>query len=93
MRIHGHGKASELAEQIKPALDLIGHGPTPAIAAKSITRAPVAGALDTAKIAKIVGGRVQDHNRTDEIELKEMGVTINARMSLNTWGCICWDKR
>src|SRR6516225_1188676 len=26
MHIHGHGKAGELADQIKPALDLIGHG-------------------------------------------------------------------
>src|SRR5213082_1349332 len=53
MHVHGHGDAVELANEIKPALDLIGHGaPTPsassgAMAAKST--------LDTAKIAKIVG--------------------------------------
>src|SRR5215467_12280273 len=35
MHIHGHGKANDLAGQIKPAVDLIGHAPSAAIAAKS----------------------------------------------------------
>src|SRR5512138_2995156 len=27
MHVHGHGRAAELAKQVKPAIDLIGHGP------------------------------------------------------------------
>src|SRR5204863_2248568 len=53
MHVHGHGGAVELANEIKPALDLIGHGvPTPS--ASSGTAAPKS-TLDTVKIAKIVG--------------------------------------
>src|SRR5215469_11571511 len=55
MHIHGHGKANDLAGQVKPALDLIGHASSVATAPKSTTTAPATGALDTAKIAKIVG--------------------------------------
>src|SRR5215469_17202441 len=55
MHIHGHGKAIDLAGQIKPALDLIGHAPSGATAPKSTTSVLSAGALDTAKIGKTVG--------------------------------------
>src|SRR5204862_3010724 len=41
MHVHGHGKAVDLASQIKPALDLIGH------AAPVLSAAPQSG-LDTA---------------------------------------------
>src|SRR4029077_1224112 len=37
MHIHGHGKATDLADQIKPAVDLIGHVPIAATAPKSTT--------------------------------------------------------
>src|SRR5437763_797489 len=46
MHVHGHGKAVDLASQIKPALDLIGHA-TPALSA------PAKSGLDTTAIAKI----------------------------------------
>src|SRR5258708_25050254 len=52
MHVHGMGKAADLAKQIKPGLDLIGHGPAAAPAAASSGAAP---GLDTAQIAKIVG--------------------------------------
>jgi Domain of Unknown Function (DUF1259) len=54
MHIHGHGKAVELPNQIKPAIDLIGHtkagqsGDGQKPAAEKPT-------LDTDRIAKIVG--------------------------------------
>src|SRR5437870_13568641 len=48
MHVHGHGKAVDLASQIKPALDLIGH------AAPALSAAPKS-VLDTTAIAKIVG--------------------------------------
>ena len=88
MHVHGYGKAVELAERIKPALDLIGKGqPAPAVST-STTKA----SLGTAQIAKIVGHDGEQNGAVfkitvgrDDIKLKEMGATINSRMGLNTW--------
>jgi hypothetical protein len=88
MHIHGHGKAPDLAEHIKPALALIGKGqPSPATSSSTAKTS-----LDTAQIAKIVG---HDGEQTgavykitvgrDDLKLKEMGALINSRMGLNTW--------
>lgn len=90
MHIHGHGKAAELANQLKPAIDLIGKS-EPASGGQGST-AEKAGTLDTDKIAKIVG-HVGEQNGSvykitigrDDLAVKEMGATINARMGLNTW--------
>src|SRR5216117_1526939 len=50
MHIHGHGKAVDLANQIKPALDLIGHAaPVPATG-NAPASAPAKSTLDTARI-------------------------------------------
>jgi Domain of Unknown Function (DUF1259) len=90
MHVHGHGNAVELANEIKPALDLIGHG-APTQSASSGTTAPK-GTLDTAKIAKIVGHDGEQSGAVykitigrDDLTVKEMGAMINARMGLNTW--------
>ena len=90
MHIHGHGKPAELAEHIKPALDLIGKSAQPASNAAASTAAKTT--LDTAKIAKIVGHDGEQSGAVykitvgrDDIKLKEMGAIINARMGLNTW--------
>ncbi len=91
MHIHGHGKAVDLANQIKPALDLIGHAvPVPATASTSATAAKTT--LDIARIAKIVGHEGEQSGAVYKItvgradlDVKEMGATINARMGLNTW--------
>ena len=88
MHVHGMGKAADLAQHVKPALDLIGHvrpqGPTPVSTDGT--------QIDSAKIAKIVG---HDGEQTgavykitvgrDDLGMKEHGATINARMGLNTW--------
>jgi len=64
MHVHGHGSPAELARRVKPGLDLIGNGASRSAAGVSPPAAP---ALDTAKIAQIVGTqgehwrRVQDH--------------------------------
>ena len=90
MHVHGMGSAMDLARNLKPALDLIGHVgaiPPPAASAK-----PIEGMLDTAKIASIVG-RSGDQTGAvykitvgrDDLSVKEHGATINARMGLNTW--------
>src|SRR5438874_9312580 len=90
MHIHGHVKAVDLASEIKPALDLIGHGaPAPAGSGGS---AAAKSTLDSAKIAKIVGHEGEQNGAVykitigrDDLSVKEMGATINARMGLNTW--------
>src|SRR6266702_2420598 len=73
MHVYGHGKATDLARRVKPGLDLIGHVTPPA----AVPVSSGGTALDTAKLAKIVG--------RDDLGMKEHGATINARMGLNTW--------
>jgi Domain of Unknown Function (DUF1259) len=93
MHVDGHGAAMELARKLKPALDLIGKGtspPTTAAAAPAGTAA--APALDTAKIAQLVGHQGEQSGQVykitvgrDDLKITEMGAPINARMGLNTW--------
>jgi len=91
MHVHGHGKPAELAEHIKPALELIGKS-VPAASGGAPASTPAKTDLDTARIAKIVGHDGEQNGAVykitvgrDDIKLKEMGATINARMGLNTW--------
>jgi hypothetical protein len=92
MHLHGHGKAVDLANQLKPALDLIGlakegeENAAPKPATKQSTT------LDTEQIAKIVGHSGDQTGPVykitlgrDDLNIKDMGATINARMGLNTW--------
>jgi Domain of Unknown Function (DUF1259) len=91
MHIHGHGKAADLANQIKPALDLIGHAATGS-APGSPAGAQAKSSPDTAAIAKIVGHEGEQNGAVykitigrDDLSVKEMGASINSRMGLNTW--------
>jgi hypothetical protein len=89
----GHGKAADLARMAKPALDLIGKGaPQHQSSVSGGSGSVSAGQIDTTKIAKIVGHQGDQSGPVykitigrPDIELKEMGATINARMGLNTW--------
>ncbi len=95
MHVHGRGKPLELAQRVKPALDLIGKagsagGPSANSPAGGSTQQK--NALDTAKIASIVGHQGEQLGSVykitigrDDVMLKEMGANINARMGLNTW--------
>ena len=91
MHIHGHGKAGDLAQHIKPALDLVGKGQSmPASSAPHPANAKTT--LDTAHIAKIVGREGEQTGAVykitigrDDLNLKEMGAVISSRMGLNTW--------
>ncbi len=91
MHVMGHGTAAELAREAKPAVDLIGHAPRPhPLASGSATLEP--GKLDIARIAQIAGHTGEQSGAVykitvgrDDLALKEMGATINARMGLNTW--------
>jgi len=88
MHVHGVGKGADLAQHIKPALDLIGHVKPESPAPASTGGTPI----DTAKLTKIVG---HDGEQTgavykitvgrDDLGMKEHGAIINARMGLNTW--------
>jgi hypothetical protein len=93
MHVHGHGKPGDLARMAKPAVDLIGrvspqHQSTVTGGDSKIS----AGQIDKANIAKIAGHAGEQNGAVykitvgrDDLKLKEMGATINARMGLNTW--------
>jgi hypothetical protein len=93
MHVHGHGKAADLARMAKPALDLIGNGsPQHQSSVAGGVSNVAGGTIDTARIAKMVGHEGEQNGQVykitigrDDINLKEMGAPINARMGLNTW--------
>ena len=93
MHVHGHGKAADLARMAKPAVDLIGHGSGQHQSTVTGGASAVAAAqMDTAAIARIAGHEGEQNGAVykitvgrDDLKLKEMGATINARMGLNTW--------
>ncbi len=89
MHVHGRGKAAELARKLEPAIDWIDdaarkRGAPPAVA--------VEGKLDEARIARILGHAGETNGGVykitigrPDIDLREHGAVINARMGLNTW--------
>jgi hypothetical protein len=91
MHVHGHGKPADLALKMKPAIDLIGKS-TNRPAAPPPAPSTAAPALDSAKIARIVGTQGEQTGAVykitigrDDLKMTEMGAPINARMGLNTW--------
>lgn len=95
MHVHGYGKPAELARKVKPAIELIGKIAPRTTAARrsSANMAPVVpGKLDTAGLDGIIGHPGEQNGPVykftigrDDLELKEMGATINSRMGLNAW--------
>jgi biopolymer transport protein ExbD len=96
MHVHGMGTAADLATKLKPAIDLIGKkgGAAPASPPAQTAAAPAAAGtqMNTQQIAKIVGHEGEQSGAVykitigrDDLSIKEMGATINARMGLNTW--------
>lgn len=101
MHVHGHGTATALAKQLKPAVDLIN-----GFAAKRPKPVPPAvpppgGAeattytrttLDTTALAKVIGTAGDQNGAVykitigrPDIEMREHGALVNSRMGLNTW--------
>jgi hypothetical protein len=90
MHVHGMGPVADIARKIKPAIELID---------QAIKRAPAGapapaavGTLDTAPLAKIIGHPGEQTGPVfkitigrPDINLREHGAAINARMGLNTW--------
>lgn len=93
LHVHGMGTADALAQQLKPALAMIGRSAAPA-ARPSAGAAPPIGApgLNTAALATIIGAAGEQTGPVykitmgrDDLQVREMGAPINARMGLNTW--------
>lgn len=90
MHVHGMGSAADLAQRLKPALALIPKPPaTPASVAAPAAAPP---SLDAAALAKAIGHQGEQSGPVykitigrDDIDLREHGAKINARMGLNTW--------
>lgn len=90
MHVHGTGTPADLSRRLKPAIDLIDQAAKRAAA----TTAPAASppTLDATTLAGIVGhsgdwtGPVYKITiGRPDIDLREHGASINARMGLNTW--------
>lgn len=88
MHVHGHGKALDLAKRLKPALDLI---PRPSAAVAPATP-PAGPAFHIVALDNIVGSKGEALGSVykftlgrDDLNLKEHGAPINARMGLNSW--------
>lgn len=90
MHVHGMGTAADIAKRIKPALDLIDQaGKQTSNAAPA---ASASGTLDSAGLASIIGHSGEQTGSVykitigrPDIDLREHGAVVNARMGLNTW--------
>jgi hypothetical protein len=90
MHVHGMGTAADLATKLKPAVAII--DAAVAKASTPVAAAPPAGGVTGAAIAKIIGQAGEQSGPVykitmgrPDIDLREHGAKINARMGLNTW--------
>jgi len=91
MHVHGMGSPADLARRIKPAIDLI-DASTKNAGAPAPTAPDAAGGVDGAALAKIVGYAGEPSGPVykitigrQDLNVREHGAVINARMGLNTW--------
>jgi len=89
MHVHGRGTASEIARRLEPAIDWIDDAARKRGAPSAVA---LEGKLDTARIAQIVGHAGETNGAVykitigrPDVDLREHGAVINARMGLNTW--------
>jgi hypothetical protein len=90
MHVHGMGSAEDLAKRIKPAIDVIDQAARKNPPAAAAT--PAAPALSADALSRIIGHPGEQTGPVykitigrPDIDLKEHGAVINARMGLNTW--------
>ena len=96
MHVHGMGMAADLAKKIRPAIDLIGRDPF-AVQVGTGSDLP-AGPPRAEALTKIIGhdGEVTGPvykitiGRPD-LDVREHGARIDARMGLNTWAAFAGD--
>ncbi len=91
MHVHGMGRASDIAAKLKPAVGLIDQAMKRG-GTQSSPAAPPASPLDGSALAAIVGHQGEQNGPVykitigrPDIDLREHGAVINARMGLNTW--------
>ncbi len=91
MHIHGMGHAATIAARLKPAIDLIDQFIQRA-SQTAVATAAATGQLDGAALARIVGHTGEQNGPVykitigrPDIDLREHGAVINARMGLSTW--------
>ena len=89
MHLHAHGKAEEIATKLAPALSRIGK--TSASVSPAMGT-PIEGELDTEALAQSIGHPGERNGAVykitigrPDLDVREMGAPINARMGLNTW--------
>ena len=92
MHVHGMGAPADLATRVKPAIDLIDQAAKKAQGSASSAPAQSPAILDGAALAKIIGTPGEQTGPVykitigrPDINLREHGASINARMGLNTW--------
>jgi hypothetical protein len=95
LHVHGTGSAAELAQRVKPAVELLDQAA--ARHAAHATAAPAAptaaaGTLDGAALARILGHQGEQNGPVykitigrPDLDLREHGAVIGSRMGLNTW--------
>src|SRR3954471_8647422 len=83
MHVHGHGTAADLAQKLKPAIDLIGKASGGSSQPSASTPPP--NTLDTAKLVQIVGSPGEQTGAVykftlgrNDVKVVEMGATISA---------------
>jgi hypothetical protein len=88
MHVHGMGTAAELTARVKPALDLLPAAKAPA----SPAPASAAPTLNTSALAETIGHQGEQTGPVykitigrPDLQVREHGALINARMGLNTW--------
>jgi hypothetical protein len=99
MHVHGMGAAADLARRVRPALALIGRA-APSTTAAPAAASPAPPAINGAALASIVGTPGEQNGAVykitigrPDIDLREHGATINARMGLNTWAAFTGSDR
>lgn len=92
MHVHGMGTAADLAKRIKPAIDLIDQSMKRAPQVTAPAASATGGVVDSAALAKIIGHQGEQSGPVykitigrPDINVREHGAAINARMGLNTW--------
>jgi hypothetical protein len=91
MHVHGIGTASDLANRLRPAIALIDKAMSGAPTGPA-SAPPAAADMNTKALAGIIGHEGEQNGPVykitigrPDIQLREHGALINARMGLNTW--------
>ena len=96
MHLHGHGEAMDLAHRARRAFDLMGHVESGSRGKSKRTSESdvkvLGGKLNATRLDQIIGHTGELNGAVykvtigrDDLKMKEMGASINARMGLNTW--------